>query len=185
MFLARHPGGLLIVGWGSFIVLAGFSYFNWYCEYGPWFPRGGALLALTGYIVSVQEALLFRQHREPKYKEKTEIVVKESADDGPEFGLDTRLVPHMMGPLNPMGGVSAWDRDDPPEENFSMHEETEEEELETTEIKYLKEVDPGDEGRRIRNIEEMSNQEILRIQHAAIAGVIGTFVWAFGDIFFK
>jgi hypothetical protein len=46
-------------------------------------------------------------------------------------------------------------------------------------------ISEADEGRRMRDLSEFSEEEFIRIRTATIFGVVGTFVWAFGDLLTK
>jgi hypothetical protein len=64
VWLAESPSYVLWFGFISFLIFLVISYLTgeWH-----WFGRGGAMMALSGFIVSVQEALLYSPPKPAEY----------------------------------------------------------------------------------------------------------------------
>ncbi|MGO7319391.1 hypothetical protein ACCS95_06675 [Rhizobium ruizarguesonis] len=133
-----------------------------------WFPRGGAVLALAGFMVSVREALLYRSPREPRYNNVAAVAVRQNESGLPVFDPG--------GPrfrFNPLGAP----------------EEPEDEETEKARWRAWEEavpigdlIDEGDPGREMRDIAAFSEEDLRMLRTSAVFGTVGTFVWAFGDL---
>jgi hypothetical protein len=142
IWLAEHPNLVLALGGFSTLVFLALSMRrgNW-----SWFPRGGALMALSGFIVSVQEALKFR----PSHPKLVSIT---------QEARDKILAMSSVEREKSLSRVLKGE-DDP-----------------------LLIVIPADPGYKMRDLGEMTSAELSLLRFASIFGVLGTFIWAFGDL---
>jgi hypothetical protein len=170
VWMARHPTLILSLGSVGALLFLAVSYFtkDW-----TWFPRGGALMALAGFIVSVQELLKFRPFRP--------AVIKRPSAAGFE-GL-FRVGPRGVPVFNPQIIELQRDPEATEEELRKQREEFEEAWVAAEPLIESEETVEGeDPGYQMRELNAMSSQELSRFRTAAIFGVIGTFIWAFGDL---
>lgn len=119
-----------------------------------WFPRGGALMALCGFIVAVRETLLWRPYRPSTAVGYTHHRSETTALAWEPLGADRK----QQAP--------AW-------EPIAEHREYEERGVVG---------DEGDEGRPMRDTSTFTVEELTRLRNSSILGVLGTFIWAFGDL---
>lgn len=166
IWLAERPGIVMGAGCVSAIISFVVSYRTGHWH---WFPRGGAVMALSGFIVSVREALLYSPTRPPEYR--TSLSTPTSGD----------MVRRSWSgaPVSNPFLLSKWDPDLTSEELDKALDDWEyaESDVEEPELVRL-----GEEGRPMRDLSEFTDEDFSRIRLAAILGVIGTFVWAFGDL---
>lgn len=164
--LVERPHAVLAVG-ASAAVLA-FVASLWSGDWS-WFPRGGAMLALAGFMVSAREALLYRPARDPRYG---------------NVGMEgfVRTGPLGQPVLYPGGPRMTWnllgmsgdpDTEDDEEERWRAWDEAEPD---------GEPVDDGDPGRKMRDVASFGEDELELLRISAVFGTIGTFVWAFGDL---
>src|SRR4051794_6371276 len=87
--IANRPALVLKVGWwsGAIFLLMSLVTQKWH-----WFPRGGANMALCGFIVAVRESLLWRPYR-PRVT-RTEIARGVVSRQGP---AETPVFPPGFG----------------------------------------------------------------------------------------
>lgn len=170
VWLAQHPRVVLASGCAFAIAFFVLSYLTgkWH-----WFPRGGALLALSGFIVSVQEALLYLAPREPEYKSEYNPVGY--VRSGP-YGMPV-FHPDFFGRIRaqPDPELTSEEIDKATQEAWDAWNEAGEE---TEQL-----VEEGHPGRPMRELSDLTDEEYSRLRLASVFGVIGTFVWAFGDLF--
>lgn len=174
VWLAGNPRVVLAVG--CIFALCTLVLSAWSGKW-HWFPRGGALMALSGFIVSVQEALLYlapRKSENPEYLYFYMAPVR----TGP-FGLPV-FHPDMGINLNlPDPEMTQEEIEKEREDALAAWEEAEEDDESRI---LVKEGHPGHPGRPMRELSELTDKEYARLRLAAIFGVIGTFIWAFGDL---
>lgn len=138
-----------------------------------WFPRGGAVLGLTGFMVSVREALLYRQPRPPRSRSGPgsawSIRVSRLGTPvfHPDFGIRPPTDPSVTNEeidSDRAARLAAWeDAEDPGDAEDSTSDE-------------------GDPGRPMAQLEDMSPEDLADLKLAALFGVVGTLIWAFGDL---
>jgi hypothetical protein len=159
-WLADRPRLILRIGVSSAIL---FLLLSLYTHKWHWFPRGGAILALSGFLVSVRESLLFR----PKRERQTRLINPYAPLTG---YLGTPIFPPALS-----GDLT----DEEIDQRIKQHEmEVADAIEENSEV-----VDPGDEGRPMRETSEMTEMDFRLLRISSILGVIGTLIWAFGDLF--
>jgi hypothetical protein len=140
-----------------------------------WFPRGGAVLALAGFIISVREALLYRPFRPRKWIPEGDIGV----------GLEGLFRTGPFGGLVPNPDLFPYNPDDPDITQAEIDEERRKQREawdDAEEPEKMIETDPGEKGRPMRDSSQMTPEELRLIRIAAIFGIVGTFIWAFGDL---
>jgi len=170
--LANRPGLVLTLGWISgtcFLLLSLYTH-RWH-----WFPRGGAIMALSGFIVSVRESLLYRPYRPPETRRESGLGAGIVGRTGP-YGVPVPIFP----PGSRMQSV------DPnlTEAEIDQQREAEEDAWENAEEpEYERVVDEGDQGRSMRDLSDMTQEDLRRLRTSAVLGVLGTFIWACGDLF--
>lgn len=172
IWLAQHPRVVLSLGCVAAFVSLVVSY--WTCKW-HWFPRGGAVMALSGFIVSVQEALLYLSPRPPEYR---------ASPFNPGFGGLVRRGPFGVPVFHPdIPGLKTLDPELTQEEIDKEREAAlkawDEAEDKTEELRLVREEEPG---RKMRDLSDLTDEEYSRLRLAAIFGVVGTIVWAFGDL---
>jgi hypothetical protein len=140
-----------------------FLYLSIHSHKWHWFPRGGAVLALAGFIVSVRESLVYRPKREP--------VTVQKARYSPYTGA-------MGEPLfDPALGAT-----DLSSEEYVQLEKTYNDRLADAIAEDTEVVSKGDEGRPMRDTSEMNETDFVLLRVSSILGIIGTLIWAFGDL---
>jgi hypothetical protein len=159
-WLSERPYLVLSAGVASaffFLCLSMYSH-KWH-----WFPRGGALLALAGFVISVRESLLYR----PKRDRVMRFIESYAPLTGP---LGTPIFPPNYGdPDLTSEQIEDWEK----QYDDAMKDAV----WENSEL-----VDPGDEGRPMRDTSQMSASDLNLLRVSSILGIVGTFIWAFGDL---
>ncbi len=134
-------------------------------------------MALSGFIVSVQEALLYLMQKEPKdaeYSYVSYVPVRTGPFGVPVFHPDMGI---NLNPHDPEMTQEEIDQDR--ERALAAWEEADEDDDNRI---LLKEGQPGHPGRPMRELSELTDKEYTDLRLAAIFGVIGTIIWAFGDL---
>jgi hypothetical protein len=165
--IANRPTLVLKVGWssGAIFLLMSLVTHKWH-----WFPRGGAIMALCGFIVAVRESLLWRPSR-PRVT-TTEIARGIVVREGP-----------VGTPVFPPGfGVRPVDPDMTQEEIDKQMEGEQDAWDSASEPEHERVVDEGDPGRPMRDSSSFSVDDLGSLQNSSILGVLGTLIWAFGDL---
>lgn len=140
-----------------------FLYLSIHSHKWHWFPRGGAVLALAGFIVSVRESLVYRPAREPVTVQKTRY----TPYTGP---MGEPIFPPPYGSRELTSEqIEDWERQNEITLAYAMEDDTEV-------------VKKGDEGRRMRDAAELTASDFKLLRVSSILGIIGTFIWAFGDL---
>jgi hypothetical protein len=168
--IANRPRVVLIVGWVSGAVFLGLSLVThkWH-----WFPRGGAIMALCGFVVAVRESLLYRPYRPPKTR----------TESGSVAGTVTVRTDYYGRPVFPPGfGWKQVDPDMTAEEIEALRKAEEEAWEYASEPEYDRVIDEGDQGRPMRDTARFTEKELMALRTSAILGVLGTLIWAFGDL---
>ncbi len=167
--IANRPRLVLIIGWsnGAVFLLMSVLTHKWH-----WFPRGGAIMALCGFIVSVRESLLWRPYRPPETRLKSGRVAGTVTVRSGPFGVPVFPPGFGMRPVDP----------DLTQEDIDQQREAEEDAWENaSEPEYEVVIDEGDKGRPMRDTADFPEDDLKRLRTSAVLGLLGTFIWAFGD----
>jgi len=159
---------VLFLGWSSALI---FLVISWTSNDWTWFPRGGAMLALCGFVVSVREALLFAPARPA-------IVVSGWIKNPSGFGNIIRRNALGVPVFNP--AMLNLNADMTDEERQKLQDDWDWEVAHDTNDDEV--IEPADPGRRMHDTAEMSPDELTRLRRASVFGAVGTFIWAFGDL---
>jgi hypothetical protein len=171
--MAEHPTLILAVGAIGSVGFLALSVHS--CDW-TWFPRGGAVMALSGFIVSVQEALKFTPAR------PAVICYPLSGDPtgAKNFVRFNSLGAPVFNPDFPSFGKP----------NLTEEEVVRARDAWAWETLHDSDDDNGDPivqeaanpGYQMRDSGTMTASELTRLRIASIFGVLGTFIWAFGDL---
>ncbi|HZS56610.1 MAG TPA: hypothetical protein VFA65_19550 [Bryobacteraceae bacterium] len=162
--ILRYPGYILIGGFVIFVVSLALSVGT---QAWHWFPRGGAVLSLSGFFVSVTEILLYRPARPAKFG----TVSFEGLARTNRFGFPI-FHPDSFPRINFNQTVTPEEIESDRQEQLRAWEEADE----------IGPTEGADEGHQIKELSDMSKHDLMLLKVAAIFGVVGTLVWAFGDL---
>lgn len=173
--LLAHPGKLLLGGWVfcaiMFTVSLGTG--TW-----SWFPRGGAMLGLAGFLVSGREILLYRSPTPTRFKGV--VSAGQAFARRGQFGQPV-LNPSFPNLLMDDAFGAKAQMDETTTEEYEKERAAKQAAWDDADDEDVEEI-PGDEGYSPKDSKDLTAEELRMLRYAAIAGTVGTIIWAFGDL---